>query len=296
MKPEHFIYKSDGLYYIPNMPEKRLIGGSTYDSIADASTYNALKWEYEQALERAKSEAIPFNDYFIGLRRILHSMNISCGEGNEDLVRVAKSHLKEGEIYTINMEEKIEVYDMELTSCEHCISCQLIPNCTTLAARIAAPKNESDHECTMDLMTDVCVYSCECGKIEVASNLSYHDKPKRYIPESSPKKEEESEDGISLIAKERTEQLTKHGRSVYLDFLQNSDGQLSDAASKLCVDDKGGYWSTELLPTGWDQVIWDKMTNKSYKERIIIAGALIAAEIDRIIFIEKDDKIKRKPL
>lgn len=278
------------------MPEKRLIGGSTYDSIADASTYNALKWEYEQALERAKSEAIPFNDYFIGLRRILHIMNISCGEGNEDLVRVAKSHLKEGEIYTVNMEEKIEVVDIpcEGAACpsrwgQSCIHSKLI-------ARIAAPKNEPDHECTMDLMTDVCVYSCECGKIEVASNLSYHDKPKRYIPESAPKKEEESEDGISLIAKERTEQLTKHGRSVYLDFLQNSDGQLSDAASKLCVDDKGGYWSTELLPTGWDQVIWDKMTNKSYKERLIIAGALIAAEIDRIIFIEKDDKIKRKPL
>lgn len=88
--------------------------------------------------------------------------------------------------------------------------------------------------------------------------------------------------GIELIEIERQEQLTKHSRSIQQDVSLNNDGQLSDAARKLCIDDIGGYWSTDLLPTGWDQDIWDKMTNKGYKERLIIAGALIAAEIDRI--------------
>lgn len=106
MKPEHFIYKSDGLYYMQNVPEYPAAANQfdPHDSVYFADVYT-------KALERAKSEAVPFNDYFLGLKRILHSMNISCGEGNEDLVRVAKSHLKEGEIYTINMEEKIEVFE-----------------------------------------------------------------------------------------------------------------------------------------------------------------------------------------
>jgi hypothetical protein len=92
------------------------------------------------------------------------------------------------------------------------------------------------------------------------------------------------ETGIELIAKERQEQIEKHRRTLQLDALNNSEMQLSDAAAKLCVDDAGGYWKTELCPNGWDQDVWDKMTNKSYKERLIIAGALIAAEIDRLSY------------
>ena len=38
----------------------------------------------------------------------------------------------------------------------------------------------------------------------------------------------------------------------------------------------------EAPPIEWDWKVWDYMINKSYKERLIIAGALIAAEIDRI--------------
>ena len=36
----------------------------------------------------------------------------------------------------------------------------------------------------------------------------------------------------------------------------------------------------------WDEDLWQKMCNKSYKDRLIIAGALIAAEIDRLQSIE----------
>lgn len=35
-------------------------------------------------------------------------------------------------------------------------------------------------------------------------------------------------------------------------------------------------------PENWDKAIFDKMISKPWKQRLIIAGALIAAEIDRI--------------
>lgn len=98
------------------------------------------------------------------------------------------------------------------------------------------------------------------------------------------------ETGIELIARERKEQIEKHGRTIELDVLSNAHQQLSEAASKLCADDVGGYWPFETLPAGWNQDVWDKMTNKSYKERLIIAGALIAAEIDRLNANERHKK------
>jgi hypothetical protein len=88
--------------------------------------------------------------------------------------------------------------------------------------------------------------------------------------------------GIELITDERKEQIEKHGRSVNADVATNDKYQLVDAATKLAVDDTGGYWPIEQCPIGWDQNIWDKMTKKNYKDRLVIAGALIAAEIDRI--------------
>ena len=33
-------------------------------------------------------------------------------------------------------------------------------------------------------------------------------------------------------------------------------------------------------PHGWNPVFWKKMIDKDYKDRLVIAGALIAAEID----------------
>jgi hypothetical protein len=99
------------------------------------------------------------------------------------------------------------------------------------------------------------------------------------------------ESGVALIKEERRQQIEVHGRTIELDALLNTHHQLSDAASKLCDDDVGGYWHTDTLPVGWDQGIWDKMTNKPYKERLIIAGALIAAEIDRLNYnVAQEDK------
>lgn len=85
--------------------------------------------------------------------------------------------------------------------------------------------------------------------------------------------------GSELISQEREEQIKKHGRSIEDDINENEDGQLSLAArilSQPTIEDAQGP------PYMWDSPIWYKMIKKSYKERLIIAGALLAAEIDRM--------------
>ena len=86
--------------------------------------------------------------------------------------------------------------------------------------------------------------------------------------------------GIELIAQERLEQIEKHSRTIEQDVDLNRNQQLSIAASKLCSYEMDIPDFFE--PDGWDSKIWEHMTEKPYKERLIIAGALICAEIDRI--------------
>lgn len=96
--------------------------------------------------------------------------------------------------------------------------------------------------------------------------------------------------GIELIAEERQEQIEKHNRTVILDVVRNSNGQLSEAAAMLAYNENNCLDLEEIAldhcPESWDPVIWKKMVDKSYKDRLIIAGALIAAEIDRLCLIE----------
>ena len=91
--------------------------------------------------------------------------------------------------------------------------------------------------------------------------------------------------GVELIAKERQEQIEKHGftEQYQKDHLEYySDGQLIDAAH-YAITLKG--W-----PQDWPKGYYrDKIVAKSYKDRLIIAGALIAAEIDRLNY-NKNDK------
>lgn len=94
--------------------------------------------------------------------------------------------------------------------------------------------------------------------------------------------------GIQLISQEREEQLTKHGRTIEKDVETNNEFQLTDAASALTMNPPPGLEGAYIQsqgdnpPIGWDGEIWKKMVEKPYRERLIIAGALIAAEIDRI--------------
>ena len=86
--------------------------------------------------------------------------------------------------------------------------------------------------------------------------------------------------GIELIANERNEQLQKHNRSITSDVICNPSGQLVTGAVALIRNESKGFW--DEMPMRWDEALCKKMAKKSYKKRLIIAGALIAAEIDRI--------------
>ncbi len=88
--------------------------------------------------------------------------------------------------------------------------------------------------------------------------------------------------GIELIAIERQEQIEKHGRTIQNDVRLNEDKQLVWGAIQLFSREFGYATDPDDKPEGWDILIWEKMQSKSYKERLIIAGALIAAEIDRL--------------
>ncbi len=85
--------------------------------------------------------------------------------------------------------------------------------------------------------------------------------------------------GIELITEERREQIEKHHHSIEDDVEYNVMNQLPLAAMWLI---EGGIDIRQRTPSEWDEDIWLKMADKSYKERLIIAGALIAAEIDRL--------------
>lgn len=85
--------------------------------------------------------------------------------------------------------------------------------------------------------------------------------------------------GIELIAKERQEQIEKHGKTAAYDESHNQDRALVKAAIALLQE----HPSIIDFPESWlVNTLTHKMRNKSYGERLVIAGALIAAEIDRI--------------
>ena len=83
--------------------------------------------------------------------------------------------------------------------------------------------------------------------------------------------------GIELIAIERQEQIEKHGFTTDIDVVTNDDYELRVAAMRM-IGDRNDYEP----PVGWNKKIWAKMMAKEKKGKLIIAGALIAAEIDRL--------------
>lgn len=93
-------------------------------------------------------------------------------------------------------------------------------------------------------------------------------------------------DGVVHIAIERAEQINSLGRTVELDVKNNDGQQLAQAASVLSYPFHYAQ-DNDDIPEGWDRDLFLKMWNKPMKERLIIAGALIAAEIDRLNFVEK---------
>src|SRR5690348_16398908 len=125
--------------------------------------------------------------------------------------------------------------------------------------------------------------------------------------------------GVELISEEREKQIKRWG-GPQEDVINNSVGQLALGArgvityksgieaspestipkELLILINKGRekMWERlrEMAPSGWDEKVWKKMLDQPIKQRLVMAGALIAAEIDRIQYMEnlpkKDDFVQ----
>lgn len=82
--------------------------------------------------------------------------------------------------------------------------------------------------------------------------------------------------GTELIAIERQEQIEKHGRTLQRDIAENQNLELLIGAMALL----DVYPSTHSFPEKWNKTLIQKMMSKPHKDRLVIAGALIAAQID----------------
>lgn len=136
MKPEYFIYKSDGLYYMQNMPEKPVANRSGF-GMFNMFEYESKLAEYKAALERAKAEAVKVVEGELLIAEYIIKQVYDIHEVR-DYRKGMKSYLEEGCVYTINMEENIVVVSKNCNS----MGC----SCGGKIARIAAPKKEEESE------------------------------------------------------------------------------------------------------------------------------------------------------
>lgn len=87
--------------------------------------------------------------------------------------------------------------------------------------------------------------------------------------------------GVELISDEREKQISKHGFTGEHHFNKPEwydKGQLIEAANTLSMKEIKSC----LVPFNWDIEWFSNLCNRPYKERLVISGALIAAEIDRL--------------
>lgn len=81
--------------------------------------------------------------------------------------------------------------------------------------------------------------------------------------------------GAELIARERNEQIVKHGFDETRDTQYYAEGELIDAAN-FCL-------GTSAFPSNWNKIYAEKIMKKNKLDKLKVAGALIAAEMDRLI-------------
>lgn len=97
--------------------------------------------------------------------------------------------------------------------------------------------------------------------------------------------------GIELIAEERKAHLEKHGYALRHDINNNAEGQLAFAAACYALPDVSREycpWRGGLpLHWPWSARAWNPKPDDRVAE-LIKAGALIAAEIDRLLATEKE--------
>lgn len=86
--------------------------------------------------------------------------------------------------------------------------------------------------------------------------------------------------GVDLISRERQEQVSKHGYDDDHDD-DHTDGEIVCAATLIALV---GVQRSSTWP--WEPETLDRIKAKPRIERLAIAGALIAAEIDRELRLE----------
>lgn len=97
--------------------------------------------------------------------------------------------------------------------------------------------------------------------------------------------EEVKPTSLDLVATELASQ--KERCELLEDFNLNikDQQQLRVAAQRLATINA----TNKRCPDGWDIHAWEQLTIKSYKERMVIASALLAMEVDNIISDETDE-------
>lgn len=89
----------------------------------------------------------------------------------------------------------------------------------------------------------------------------------------------DGDSGITLIAKERLEQFLIHGKTIEADINNYPNGELADVAHALTLP----ITNRIDFPDAWRQSDFVNLSiRKSRKQRLILAGAIIAAELDRL--------------
>lgn len=100
--------------------------------------------------------------------------------------------------------------------------------------------------------------------------------------------------GVMQINVERIKQIDKYGFSSkwQAENPQYYDGgQLIDAAVEIVMVNRDGWgWEQATHPNNWDPVWFRKLCIKSPKDRIRIAAALLAAELDRLDYLENKEE------
>ncbi|APZ82904.1 hypothetical protein [Flavobacterium phage FL-1] len=94
--------------------------------------------------------------------------------------------------------------------------------------------------------------------------------------------------GIELITEERQKQIDKHGFTAEHHAMHPEwydKGQLIEAANTLSMKEIKSC----LVPFNWNIVWFEKLCKRSYEERLVIAAALVASELDRLMYLIKNN-------
>lgn len=95
--------------------------------------------------------------------------------------------------------------------------------------------------------------------------------------------------GMELIAKERHEQIEKHGWDIEHDNRTHYKGELLDAVKALL--EIKNLDAHKFFAIKWEAGdLYFNLVNKSPIEQLAVAGAWIAAEIDRLQYIDEEEQ------